>query len=463
MPTSRNFSRPYSVLCYSCGEFLHTIRGKDSAYTLPIGISPGALKKSGLYDNTIIGGPISSPPDRYSCMCRDTPEDHIHCLKCWTNIIEKCNMTSGNIPESRPAKAISKPLDWMSVCDKVLGYVNYPLDLVKGAEPLIPAPCICTSFVKDIIHSNDVMAVVEQLVSTYRPDSPRCPHKESLSTDVLHDDFLPRSVARSYVHDPTAGALAPVYEQYIGSGVICKFKNIPIKVQEHPNWVHLLIRSNYDTKTKGYAESFPQCEAVTALGKLHVGWGGNARCHGICQGDRDPIKYSHCRLLDSETLIWMIDIGIMDGSSCGKCNIDVLSLIFAMAIDTPDRIKDSITSEIFNINKYGRQSELAIFTWRALHTDKTDGFCCERSRRVCRATRNMMFWVFCNPAYFTTKWARDEGLLGFVEAINWFVMSRIAESELEASATGDGPAKVDDIVRRVVDTGLTDFILYICA
>ncbi|KAF3282316.1 hypothetical protein TWF970_001726 [Orbilia oligospora] len=422
MPTSRNFSRSYSVLCYSCGEFLHTIRGKDSAYTLPIGVSPGALKKSGLYDNAIIGGPISSPPDRYSCMCRDTPEDHIHCLKCWTNIIEKYNMTSGNIPESRPAKAISKPLDWVSVCDKVLGYVNYPLDLVKGTEPLIPAPCICTSFVEDIIHSNDVMAVVEQLVSTYRPDSPTgCPHKES-PTDVLHDDF-----------------------------------------QEQPDWVQVLVRSNYDSKKKGYTVPFPQCEAVTTLAKLHVGWGGNAGCHVICQDDRDPIKYSHCRLLDSETLIWMIDIGIMDGPSCGKCNVDALSLLFIMAIDTPDRIRDSITLEIFNINNCARQSELAIFTWRALHTHKTDGFCCERSRRFSRAAGNIMLWVFCNPVYFTTKWARDEGLLGFVEAINWFVMSRIAESELEASVTGDGPAKVDDIVRRVVDTGLTDFILYICA
>ncbi|KAF3215945.1 hypothetical protein TWF106_008630 [Orbilia oligospora] len=374
--------------------------------------SPGSLKKSGLYDNTIIGGPMSSPPDEYSCMCRDTQEYHIHCLRCWTNIIEKYNMTSEDIPESRPAKAISKPLEWMSVCDKVLGYVNYPLDLVEGVEPLLPAPCICTSFVKDILHSNDVMAVVEQLDSTYRSDSPTgCPHKET-QTNILHDDFLPRSVARCYVHDPTAGVLAPLYEQYTGSGVMCKLKNIPLKVQEQPDWVHVLVRSNYDSKKKGYTVSFPQCEAVSALAKLHVRWGSGvaAGCH-----------------------------------------------------DTPDRIKDSMTSEIFNINNYGRQTELALFTWRALHTDKTDGFCCERSRRFCRAARNMMFWTFCNPVYFTTKWARDEGLLGFVEAINWFVMSRVAESELEASVTGEGPAKVDDIVRRVVGTGLTDFILCICA
>ncbi|EPS35519.1 hypothetical protein H072_11039 [Dactylellina haptotyla CBS 200.50] len=291
----------------------------------------------------------------------------------------------------------------------------------------------------------------------------RCTHRDV--GKKTHPDLLPRSEARFFVHDKSAGKIGGVYEQWIGSADMCRMRKSPLVVADLPYHVHLGIHLNYGLADKGYAAERVKLDEQqdTPLGRFLLDYAHENSCHGVCYGDRSLTRYCSCRIVEGGLLVWMVDLDILAGACCGECDVDVLVVGMGVAADTVDRVRDELSGEVFNLNTATRrQNALAVLLWEGLVTGRPKGVCCARAGRVCRAIRNLFVWTLCNPVYYTYRSAKDSGLLEFVEAINEVLMTNVIESQAAASEE-DGPAKVDDVVKRLVDTGLVDFLLYACA
>ncbi|KAK6499960.1 hypothetical protein TWF481_010316 [Arthrobotrys musiformis] len=299
-----------------------------------------------------------------------------------------------------------------------------------------------------------------------RNDSdPPCPHRTaSFSTQKNNPNLLPRSFAKGFATDTTMGkGLGLIYEQQIGPMIIARRHDTPLTIQGQPNYVKWLMKANYGSPEKGYI--FPagarDVTVTTPFAAFLERYGQNNICHSICGSYRDPIEYSYCRLVESGVLIWILDMGTVDDSCCGKCDIDMLIMTFVHTFDGADRIRDFLTGELYNMNAVmGRQNILSLEIWKAFVLHGAYGFCCRRAENFYRATRNMNIWMYCNPVYYTHKWGQEEGVIEFVEAMNDLFMSNVKESQM--AGEDENQASVDEIVRLMIGTRLVDFLLCFC-
>ncbi|KAK6527649.1 hypothetical protein TWF694_004631 [Orbilia ellipsospora] len=456
------------VQCHSCPALLQPVRGKSSGCILPVGVNKEAARRLNLSENAL-GGPASH--EQYSCMCGSTANTHIHCLQCWTAILKQNTKVTGNygMPSIPAQRSKTKSVEWGDFCQRMRAHIDFNDSYNPQNSPQDQdrhSLCNCASVWEAIALADDPHIAIDQQVSNHVPSkfAERCTHRSTLpASKPKSPDILPRSLANAYVHDPAAGKLAVVYEQSTGASVMCRTHDTPITVKDQPNYVHMGMYSNYSSAAKGYAEGPAHVKPTTSLAIHHSIHGDSAKCHGVCYGEKDTVSYSICRAIESGTQLWMTDVGILDAHCCGGCDIGVLVTALAVAIDTGDRVRDEMTGELFNINTVaGRNIELTFEVYTSTIASQVENFCCQRAKDFCRATANIMVWILCNPVYYTYMAARDEGLLKFVEAINWFLMTRIRESQ-NGGFDSESLARIDDIVRMLVDTGLVEFLVHMCA
>ncbi|KAF3930988.1 hypothetical protein ABW20_dc0100422 [Dactylellina cionopaga] len=310
---------------------------------------------------------------------------------------------------------------------------------------------------QDLMHLPDAWDVVRRVVSN--PKKPQeCTHASKLAKTEAHPELLPRSTAKPFIHDEAAGKRGYAYEQLIGPQVVCRLRDTEHLVKNQPEYGHILIETNYHARAKkGYGDwQVDQKEPVTMLGKFTANYGCVDTCHHLCYGNNETFTFSHCRFVESGGVAWLVDIGPLDAETCGHCDTDILAFAFATSVDTSDRIRDTMSKERFNVNcATGRQNKASVAVWKGFVTEKPEGFCCPRTGAFWRVVKNLFVWLMCNPVYYTYKCAYDEGLMGFVEALNNFFMPVVRDSQLG----GADPAKVDQLISQIVGTRLPDFLV----
>ncbi|KAK6342509.1 hypothetical protein TWF718_007912 [Orbilia javanica] len=452
--------------CKTCGDDLEILQGKAAPYILPIGVRPGTMHAE-FYDN-IEDHPVIDKSDEYLCICRD-PTTHIHCLPCMTKIIWnytdlQMDMSTTTHPELRP-----EPMDWQAL---VTGIRNAMPERVESTIST-PSPCICYEMCNSVFLAGDYSDEIVSYLENAPPKPSKCIHREaSIGNRRSNPDILPRSMARGYIHDESEGRqMGLVYEQIIGPSVVCRVQGTPILIKDQNDLVQCLTMDNYSsTNAKGYTawDTEQEVLAISPSTKFHQRFGSDGVCHAVCTlaGRRSAIEFSGCRLIESGVLLWMADIGIMNSSCCGKCDVGILLLALSIAIDTADRFRDSAVGEIYNINGFmGRQHKLALEVWKSFVIHGADrGFCCERSRNMYRCIRNVYIWTSGSPAYYTHALGQREGVLGFVEAINQHFMRAARRSQDGCEdISKEGPALIDDVMQRIIETRLIDFLIYFAA
>ncbi|KAF3192031.1 hypothetical protein TWF788_004222 [Orbilia oligospora] len=449
--------------CSTCGDTLQIIRSKIASYNLPIGIRPNTLHGE-FYDNLEISGrhPVTDVHEDYFCMC-GKPEPHIHCLQCWTGLMNQHTDSQRSIPEATPPTSVPKPLEWKALLIAIRNHMPKPI----GCVP-VSTPCGCSSFCKSIILAqNPIVTFISNLeYGNFGLDLEECPHRAaSRSTYKNNSNVLPRSIAKGFVTDSTLGKeLGMVHEQQIGPRLLCRNHPTPITINDQPNYAKLLIKNNYNSAAKGYRTRIgDKIEITTPLAAYYSQYGEDSTCHSICGSYRDVIEYSYCRLVESGVLVWLLDIGTLDDHCCGECDVDLLVTSLANTIDIADRIRDSLTGEIFNMSvAMGRQNDLSLEIYKAFVVHGAFGFCCKRSETFYRVIRNLSVWTYSNPVYYTHKWGQEEGVMKFAEAVNNLFMTCANSSQIAESAV-ENQANVDEIVRLVSGIRLVDFLVCFCA
>ncbi|KAK6507639.1 hypothetical protein TWF481_006065 [Arthrobotrys musiformis] len=456
--------------CRTCGDTLEIIQGKAASYILPVGIRPGALHED-FYDNIVERPSILDVDDnfRYICVCGD-PETHIHCLQCMTGILKKYTKLGMDIPKVAYPESLRKPLHWKTLVSRLRNSIITPDPSERPirTEP----PCLCQNIIKSTFFSKKPTETLLSFLKFVEPRPPKCSHRAASRT-LKHGNpnAYPRSIADGYAHDESLGKqMGLMYEQLTGGTVLGRFHETPILIKDQTNHSHYWIMKNNDpSHAKGYGDSIPQetFSITTPLTVFHDRFGEDNCCHAICDGDIDPHQYAMCRLVECGYIIWLIDLGVLDLPCCGECDFDVIAVTLASSIDIADRIRDTLTGEMFNINHYpSRQSSLALEMWKCfvVHGVDRETICCRRAEWSYRLVRNMCIWMFCNPVYYTHKAAQAEGIMKFAEAMNGYLMKTVRRSQDGCKDIGkEGPLLVDDIVTRFIAARLVDFLVYFCA
>ncbi|KAF3175886.1 hypothetical protein TWF788_008356, partial [Orbilia oligospora] len=239
-------------------------------------------------------------------------------------------------------------------------------NVVAEAVPknLAQPPCICLEMIESSFVAQDPRAYLVSYLEKPNSGPRNCPHRAASVLQHKSDpNVLPRLFARVFVHDESLGyQTGAMYEQQIGSTVLARNHNTPVTIKDQPNYTHYWMYKNY----------------------------------GIA----------------------------LDAPCCDKCDAGILSLLTVLSSDTVDRLRDRVVGEMFNVNNVlGRQTKLALETWKGFNIHGTYGFCCKRTKDISRCIRNMGVWLYTNPVYYTHKWGQDDGLMEFVEALNGFMMN----------------------------------------
>ncbi|EGX45860.1 hypothetical protein AOL_s00117g65 [Orbilia oligospora ATCC 24927] len=418
---------PGMAPCRNCGDTLEILQGKMASYTLPIGVRPNSLHKD-FYDNLVKGPHVIDTKHDYLCLCGD-PEAHIHCLQCLTEILKEQTAKEMDFPE-----------------------VLYP-DPRSLAE--------------------DSMATLLSFVESAEPPPPQCSHRLASRTSRSgNPEVFPRSIADVHIDDITQGRdMGMIFHQQIGSTMLCRNSETPMTIAEQPNHVQYWMRKNYGSAAKGYKwpPGDKPIQIVTPQTAFLERFSEDIMCHSTCvdNGSKDLLQYSYCRMIESGIIVWLMDLGVLDSPCCGNCDMDSLVLALSFSVDTNDRIRDELTGELFNVHKASSRqvtNQLGLEAWKWYVIHGADGFCCERARRFFRANRNMFIWGICGPGYYTHVWGQKEGVMQFAVALHHFLMKSIRRSQDGCKDVGrEGPALVDEMVKRANASRLVDFLVYFCA
>ncbi|KAK6336856.1 hypothetical protein TWF718_009645 [Orbilia javanica] len=456
--------------CRTCGDTLEVIQGKAAPYILPVGARPSALHKD-FYDNIVEESPVLDPHDncKYLCICGD-PETHIHCLRCITKLINKYTKLGMSIPEVAYPESLPEPVSWKALVARLRISITTPDTLQEST--LAELPCLCWNMATSTYFADRPAERLLSFLKNSSPRPPRCPHRAaSRALKKGNPDVYPRSIAGGFMHDESLGKhLGLMYEQLIGGTSIGRINDSPTLIKDQHNHGHYWILKNYSpTQSKGYEGLIPEetFKITTPFTVFHERYGEDHCCHGICNGNKDPFQYAMCRLIECGYMIWLMDLGILDLPCCGKCDFEVIAVMLASSIDIADRMRDSLTGEMFNVNNYpSRQNLMALEMWKGfvVHGVDKETFCCQRTEWSCRLVRHMCIWMFCNPVYYTHKEGQVEGIMEFAQAMNSYFMNNVKRSQEGFKDIGvEAALAVDDVVRRFIGTRLVDFLAYFCA
>ncbi|KAK6503695.1 hypothetical protein TWF481_008699 [Arthrobotrys musiformis] len=452
-------SKPGLAPCHTCGDDLQVLKGKAAEYVLPVGVRPDSIH-SEFYDN-LVEGPHELPlDDAYICVC-GVEKPHIHCIQCISKIIKEKTSLGEDVPKAAPKTPVSECIQWEALITVIRESIKVQVDSKPGQPP-----CICSDIATSTILAKKSSKNLVSFLEKDYTGPKNCPHKEeSMQQHQGNPDILPRSIANGFIYDLSEGRkMGSIYEQQIGATVVCRMHDTSTTIRGQDNHVHLWLSKNYTSKTgKGYEESVQGhlARPKTPRAVFHNSFGEDSICHGIYYGQNDPWQYSCCRVIEGGSLVWISDIGVLDGACCGKCQTDVLILLLSTSIESADRIRDRMTGDTFKIhNVIGRQRELSLAMWEGIAIRGAEDFCCERSKTIHRTVKNMMCWMFANPVYYAHSWGQAEGVMGYSEALNGFMMTHVKRSQ---SGGEDDRAKVDDIINRMISTRLLDFLVYFCS
>ncbi|KAF3284301.1 hypothetical protein TWF970_011521 [Orbilia oligospora] len=458
---------PGMAPCRNCGDTLEILQGKMASYTLPIGVRPNSLHKD-FYDNLVKGPHVIDTKHDYLCLCGD-PEAHIHCLQCLTEILKEQTAKEMDFPEVLYPDPRCKPVSWNSVVTSMRNIIPIITD---GPTP-DELPCKCREIWKSTALAEDSMATLLSFVESAEPPPPQCSHRLASRTSRSgNPEVFPRSIADVHIDDITQGRdMGMIFHQQIGSTMLCRNSETPMTIAEQPNHVQYWMRKNYGSAAKGYKwpPGDKPIQIVTPQTAFLERFSEDIMCHSTCvdNGSKDLLQYSYCRMIESGIIVWLMDLGVLDSPCCGNCDMDSLVLALSFSVDTNDRIRDELTGELFNVHKASSRqvtNQLGLEAWKWYVIHGADGFCCERARRFFRANRNMFIWGICNPGYYTHVWGQKEGVMQFAVALHHFLMKSIRRSQDGCKDVGrEGPALVDEMVKRANASRLVDFLVYFCA
>ncbi|KAF3312536.1 hypothetical protein TWF173_007146 [Orbilia oligospora] len=399
---------PGMAPCRNCGDMLEILQGKMASYTLPIGVRPNSLHKD-FYDNLVKGPHVIDTQHDYLCICGD-PEAHIHCLQCLTEILKEQTAKEMDFPEVLYPDPLYKPVSWNSIATSMRNLTPIVTD---GPTP-DELPCKCREIWKSTALAEDPMATLLSFVESAEPLPPQCPHRlASRALSSGNPGGFPRSVADAHIDDITQGRdMGLIFQQYIGAAIMGRSCETPITIEGQPNHVHYWSRLNYSSAAKGY--KWPADDKPTKVETPQTAFierfCDNNMCHSPCidNGSKDLLQYSYCRIVESGILIWIMDVGGLSSPSCGNCDMDILILGLSFASDMYDRIRDELTGEVFNVYKVSSRqvaNQLGLEAWK----------CARRSQDGCT----------------------DVGK--------------------------EGPALIDEVIKRASASRLVDFLVYFCA